>query len=98
MNASGGALRAQRLGVLHAAATLAAVMVFLFVLFWAGAAFGMLPLELRALFGPRGAGSPTALLIGAVYALILGGVIGVLVAVFHNCFRFLHAVRDVERG
>ncbi len=86
------------LGLLHVAATCAAVMVFLFVLLWASAAFGALPPELRALFGPLGAGSPTAFAIGVVYALVGGAVLGLLVAAFYNFFRFLGAVQSVERG
>lgn len=86
------------LGLLHVAATCAAVMVFLFVLLWASAAFGALPPELRALFGPFGAGSPVAFAIGAVYALVGGAILGVLVAACYNFFRFLGAVQSVERG
>jgi hypothetical protein len=97
MMTSSAATRPHRLGVTHMAATGAAALVFLFVLFWASAAFGGLP-HLRALFGPMGAGSPTAVLIGLLYALVGGALIGAIVAVSYNIFRFLGAVQSVERG
>lgn len=90
--------RPESLGLLHAAATCAAVVLFLFILLWASAASGAIPPVMRALFGPMGAGSPTALAIGAVCALVMGALIGLLVAVFYNFFRFLAAVRSVEHG
>jgi hypothetical protein len=93
---AGTPVKPHGLGLLHAAATAAAVVVFLFVLFWASVAFGMLP-HLRVLLGPMGAGSPIAFLIGVIYALVGGALIGLLVAVFYNGFRFLGAVQSVER-
>lgn len=84
-----------RLGIAHAAATGAAVLLFLFILFWASAASGAMP-HLRVLFGPMGAGSPMALLIMAIYALALGAIVGLMVAIFYNLFRFLSPARGAH--
>jgi hypothetical protein len=92
MSLTSTATKPRALGLLHAAATGAAVVVFLFVLLWATSASGTMP-HLRALFGPMGAGSPFALLVAALYALALGALIGLLVAIFHNAFRFLAPAR-----
>lgn len=83
------AIAHHRLGVAHAAATGAAVVLFLLVLLWASAASGALP-HLRVLFGPMGAGSPAALLIGALYGAVIGALSGLAIAVFYNLFRFLN--------
>jgi hypothetical protein len=83
------------LGFLHSAATGAAVLVFLFILFWASAASGALP-HLRALFEPMGAGSPFALMVGAAYAVVVGALAGLFVAIFYNLFGFLHPMRNAR--
>ncbi len=84
--------RPRPLGLAHAAATAAAVLVFLFVLFWAGAALGAFPVPHVPPF------SVAVLAIGIFYALIVGALIGIVFAVFYNAFRFLGAVKNVERG
>lgn len=88
-------VKAYRIGLLHAGATGAAVLVFLFILFWASAASGALP-HLRVLFGPMGAGSPFALMIGATYAIITGALAGLLLAIFYNLFGFLNPIRNTR--
>jgi hypothetical protein len=89
--------RPPRLGLMHMAATGAAVLLFLFVLLWATSASGGLP-YLREYFGPSGSGSPMAIALGAVIMLVLGGILGLITAMFFNVFRFLAAVESVERG
>jgi hypothetical protein len=95
--AMSAAARPQRLGLAHMAATGAAVLVFLVALLWATAASGALP-DLRRLFGPIGAGSPTEIAIVLVCALIGGALIGLTTAFFYNLLRFLAAIESVERG
>lgn len=94
---SGALTKPHGLGLLHSGVTAAAVLVFLFVLLWASVALGMLP-NLRVLLGPVGAGSALGFFTGAFYALAGGALIGLLVAIFYNFFRFLGAVQSVERG
>jgi hypothetical protein len=88
-------VEAHRIGLAHAAATGAAALVFLFILFWGSAASGALP-HLRSLFGPMGAGSPFALSIGAAYAVVIGAVAGLLLAIFYNFFSFLRPNRNAR--
>jgi hypothetical protein len=85
----------RRLGLLHAATTGAAVFVFLLVLLWASVASGAMP-HLRALFGPMGAGSPAAFLIGVGYAVVAGALTGLSLAIFHNLFGFLAPRRKAD--
>ena len=97
MTATSTTVKPRSLSPLHLAATGAAVLVFLFVVLWAGAAFGALA-SLRVLFAPYGEGSPWTLAIGIASALGLGALMGLAVAIFYNMFRFLGAVQSVERG
>lgn len=78
-----------RLGLLHVAATFAAVLMFLFIVFWASAAFGALPEQIRAWLGPSVVSLPL-LAIGLAYALVVGALTGLAAAFFFNALAFLH--------
>jgi hypothetical protein len=77
--------------VVHAIAVGAAVLAFLFVLFWAGEAIGLAPaIQFVSVFsGAVEASSVTALAQGLPWAIGLGGLTGALVAFFSNAFQFL---------
>ncbi len=83
-----------RLGLVHAAATFAAVLVFLFVLLWAGAAFGALP-QVRTWLGPNFY-SPTLFTLGLSVAFCSGAMMGLLTGFFFNALAFL-SPRNNER-
>lgn len=82
----------RRMGLLHAIAVGAAVLGFLFVLFWAGDALGFVPATHRFLSiftsNPE-TSSVSALAEGLPMALIVGALTGALLAVFSNLLRFL---------
>ncbi len=81
-----------RMGVVHSIAVGAAVLGFLFILFWAGEAGGFAPTTHRfvAIFAGDGETSGvSALTQGLPLALGIGALTGALMALFSNLFRFL---------
>jgi hypothetical protein len=79
-----------RLGLFHAALVGAATLLVLYVLCWAGAALGLAQAShlYLALFTTAPITSTTALLQGACLSIGFGLLVGALVALFFNLFRF----------
>ena len=86
------AIDARHMSIMHAAVVGAAVVAFLFVLFWASEAAGVgpLPREFVNMFIDGGRQNLWAQLLGGMpKALLLGALAGAAIAVFANLFRFL---------
>ena len=84
--------RPARMGFLHAIAVGAAVLGFLFILFWTGEAGGFAPATHRfvSIFAGDGEGASISVLAnGLPFALAIGALSGALLALFSNLFRFL---------
>lgn len=80
-----------RLGLFHTAIVGAATLLLLYVLCWAGAALGLTAAShlYLALFTTEPITSTAALLQGACLSIGFGLIVGALVALFFNLFRFL---------
>ncbi|MES2896866.1 MAG: hypothetical protein V4759_12585 [Pseudomonadota bacterium] len=80
-----------RLGVFHCTATGAAALGILFLLLWATAAIaGPEPSGVLAFLTQQAQRGPGSIGLGLVQAVLLGGLIGGLVAVCYNALKFLN--------
>jgi hypothetical protein len=83
--------RAPRLPYFHCTFAGAAALGMLFLLLWAGSAFADIDgsKTLLALFSQQALRSPAAVAEGAIWAVIIGGMFGALVAVSFNFISFM---------
>ena len=81
-----------RLGVIHCAATGAAVLVLLFLLFWATAAVAdpKASQEMLVFLTQQSLRTPAHAMRGLSQALVIGGLVGALVAICYNALKFLN--------